>query len=255
MSRSSKHHSFEWQLLVLVSLALTATTSPPLFFIALHLQGRLGWSATATGLACLPLVGAVIAGAALAPRAIARRGTTVVMGGGLGLIASGMAVLIATPEGLLAALLPGQALYGAGLGAGSVAATAAGTAALGDGEQGLGSGLLTAAAQIGTAMGLAALVAVAGLASDPVDGMRAAFAVDAGFAGLASVALFARDFAACCTRALTERGVSGRCHSRTVVSRPTSGSPAGACASSPSRTRASSMDAGSRPAWWTRTST
>jgi hypothetical protein len=35
---------------VLVSLVLTAATSPPLFFITLHLQGVLGGSPTATGL-------------------------------------------------------------------------------------------------------------------------------------------------------------------------------------------------------------
>src|SRR5215207_1193333 len=66
-----------------VSLVLTAATSPTLFFVTLHLQSVLGWSPTATGLGCLPVVLAVIAGATAAPRLIAARGTGAVMSGGL----------------------------------------------------------------------------------------------------------------------------------------------------------------------------
>jgi MFS family permease len=59
---------------VLVSLVLTAATSPPLFFITLHLQSALGWSPTESGLAFLPVVLAVVGAATLAPRVIAARG-------------------------------------------------------------------------------------------------------------------------------------------------------------------------------------
>ena len=47
---------------------------------------------------------------------------------------------------------------GLGLGSASVAATSAGTRALPDDDQGIASGVLNAAAQIGTVLGVAALV-------------------------------------------------------------------------------------------------
>src|SRR4029453_9009184 len=49
-------------------------------------------------------------------------------------------------------------LMGAGLGCASVASTASGTAALPDGQQGIASGVLNAAAQIGSAVGVAVIV-------------------------------------------------------------------------------------------------
>ena len=173
---------------VLVSLALTAATSPPLFFITLHLQGVLGWSPTAAGLGCLPVALGVIGGATAAPRLIAARGTAAVMAGGLALIAAGAALMtgISPAGGFATAVLPGEALTGLGLGAGSVAATTAGTAALPAERQGLASGLLNTAAQVGTALGLAVLVAVSAVPSAPVDGFRAAFAADAALAAAAA---------------------------------------------------------------------
>jgi MFS family permease len=63
-------------------------------------------------------------------------------------------LLTLTPAALIVAFL----LMGAGLGCASVASTASGTAALPDEEQGIASGVLNAAAQIGSAVGVAALV-------------------------------------------------------------------------------------------------
>ena len=150
---------------LIVSLVLTAATTPTLFFITLHLQDGLGWSPTATGAGYLPVVLAVIAGALLAPRLVGAHGAAAVMAGGLALIAAGVAALTGiTPDGgFVTAVLPGEVLYGAGLGAGSVAATTLGTAALPAARQGLASGLLNTAAQVGTALGLAVLVAIAAI--------------------------------------------------------------------------------------------
>jgi EmrB/QacA subfamily drug resistance transporter len=176
---------------VLVSLVLTAATTPTLFFLTLHLQTVLGWSPTATGLGYLPVVLAVVVGAMLAPRLIASRGTGAVMTGGLVLIAAGTAVLtgISSAGGFGTTVLPGETLCGLGLGAGSVAATAAGTAALPGERQGLASGLLNTAAQVGTALGLAVLVAIAAVPETPVDGFRAAFAADAALTATAALAV------------------------------------------------------------------
>jgi predicted MFS family arabinose efflux permease len=171
---------------VLVSLVLTAATSPPFFLITLHLQNALGWSPTAAGLGTLPVILGVIAGAALAPRAIAARSPRAVMAGGLALIAAGVALLMG--GAFLTAILPGQVLYGIGLGAGSVAATTAGTAALPHAQQGLASGLLNTAAQVGTALGLAILVGIATAAGS----FDAAFAADAALCAAAALCVVAR---------------------------------------------------------------
>jgi EmrB/QacA subfamily drug resistance transporter len=174
---------------VAVSLALTAATTPTLFFITLHLQGVLGWSPTATGVAYLPVVLAVMAGATLAPRLIGARGPRAVMAGGLAVIAAGVALLtgISGDGGFATAVLPAEVLYGLGLGMGSVAATTAGTDALPHARQGLASGLLNTAAQVGTALGLALLVAVAAVPDGTVAGYRAAFAADAVLTAVAAL--------------------------------------------------------------------
>jgi EmrB/QacA subfamily drug resistance transporter len=171
---------------VLVSLVLTAATSPPFFLITLHLQNALGWSPTAAGLGTLPVILGVIAGAALAHRAIAARGAGAVMAGGLVLIAAGVALLIGGD--FVTAILPGQLVYGFGLGTGSVAATTAGTAALPHAQQGLASGLLNTAAQVGTALGLAVLVGIATAAGS----FDAAFAADAALTACAALWVTAR---------------------------------------------------------------
>jgi MFS family permease len=87
------------------------------------------------------------------------------MPGGLAAIAAGALVLgTLWPAALVAAFV----LMGLGLGCASVASTSLGTAALPDDQQGIASGVLNAAAQVGTAMGLAAIVPLgyrAGLAA------------------------------------------------------------------------------------------
>jgi MFS family permease len=125
------------------ALALTATTTPVMFLAILYQQEELGRSALAAGLWCVPFNLAVIAGSAWRPP------------GGLLLIAAGAAALVTlSPVALPFAFV----LMGLGLGSASVAATATGTRALPAEEQGVASGVLNAAAQVGTALGVAALV-------------------------------------------------------------------------------------------------
>jgi hypothetical protein len=132
-------------------------------FLAILFQHEvLGRSALEAGLWCAPFNLAVIAGSLL--------GRRVPMATGLAAIAAGALVLVT----LTAPALPvAFVLMGAGLGCASVASTATGTAALDDGDQGIASGVLNASAQVGSAVGLAAL---AGL------GYRAGFAAAAAIA-------------------------------------------------------------------------
>jgi MFS family permease len=159
-----------------VAVALCATTTPAMFLAVLYQQDVLQRSPLETGLWCAPLNLAVIAGSLVRPRWPPRA----VMAGGLGTVAAGaLALTTLSPAALPAAFV----LMGTGLGCASVASTASGTAALPDGAQGIASGVLSAAAQIGSAIGLALLVTLAG----PI-GYRGAFAA----AAAAAIAVAAR---------------------------------------------------------------
>ena len=123
------------------------------------------------------------------------------MSGGLAVVAAAALVTAGiTAESGLAYVLVGATLSGLGLGCASVASTARGTSAVEKGKRGLASGLLNTAAQVGTALGLAALLAIAGAytgalsgGSEPgvealVAGYRLAFLVAAGVASLGVLA-------------------------------------------------------------------
>jgi MFS family permease len=130
-----------------VALALTATTTPAMFLAILYQQEVLGRSALEAGLWCAPFNLAVIGGSLL--------GRPGAMAGGLaGVGAGALALATLRPAALPVAFV----LMGAGLGCASVASTASGTAALPDGRQGIASGVLNAAAQIGSAVGVAVIV-------------------------------------------------------------------------------------------------
>jgi EmrB/QacA subfamily drug resistance transporter len=148
----------------LAAFTLTAVTSPAGVLGTLYLQQALGYSPTVTGLALLPFslaaIGGSFAGAWLTARLQAR--TTMALG--LVTITAAMLLLSRIPtqrHSGLPWLVAGVVIAGLGLTCASVASTAAGTAAAAAAEQGLASGLLNTAAQIGTAVGIAALVTVA----------------------------------------------------------------------------------------------
>lgn len=147
----------------LVAAALTAATTPPMFLATLYVQQVQGRSPAEAGLEFPPFNLAVVAGSLLGPRVAAAVGARAAMGAGLGGVTAGAALLACLPTGggYLAFLLPAFVLMGGGLGCASVASTAAGTAAAGADRQGLASGLLNAAAQVGTAVGLAVLITLA----------------------------------------------------------------------------------------------
>jgi MFS family permease len=167
------------------ALALTAATSPAMLLAVLYQQEQLGRTALETGLGCAPLNLAVIAGSALGPRAVARAGERRAMAAGLSGIAAGAAGLAAAvlAHGGIGALLPAFVAMGAGLGCASVASTAAGTAAVGDEDQGIAGGVLNAAAQIGTAIGFAALVSAAAAAGTAAVGIAGAAGIALAAAG------------------------------------------------------------------------
>jgi EmrB/QacA subfamily drug resistance transporter len=149
----------------LVAMLLTAVTTPAVLFCILYVQDLLGYPPTLVGLTVVPFSVAVVVGSLAGGRLAdaGRLGSRRAMAAGLVGVALGAAALatMGTSRGFPLALVAGFVLSGAGLGVASVASTAAGTGAVPAAQQGLASGLLNTAAQVGNAVGLAALVTVA----------------------------------------------------------------------------------------------
>lgn len=162
---------------------LTATTSGTGVVGTLFVQHVLGVSAGASGAAFLMFSAGVVAGSTVAPAVIVRRGPVLAMTSGLAIIALGMTTqAVGVWQRSLPTFLIGLSLSGLGLGIASVGSTAYGTAATTDVTAGIVGGLLNAAAQIGTAVGIAALLVVANSSrSGPV----AAYLLAAGLAAAA----------------------------------------------------------------------
>lgn len=156
-----------------VAFANTATTSSAITLLTLELQAT-GRSATAAGLAVLPFSLAVVVGATLAPRMLARRSAPAGAAIGLAAIAAGNAALLVAPAQPWP-LMIAVAASGAGIGLASVASTAEGTAVPGE-LQGTAAGVLNTAAQLGTALGVAAVLLIAASVGAPLGYAAAALA-------------------------------------------------------------------------------
>jgi MFS family permease len=189
----------------LIGAVLTAVTSPASVLATVYLQEVLGYGPSRAGLTLLPFSLAVIVGSLGGSAFVSRRGPRTVVVGGLVAVIAAMAVATAiSPAGGVPYLVAGLALGGVGLGAASVAATGIGVAAVDSADEGLASGLLNTAAQVGTAIGLALLLAIAGTGgvggetdgAAAVDGIRLGFAAAGGLAAAGLAAALALLFAA-----------------------------------------------------------
>jgi EmrB/QacA subfamily drug resistance transporter len=134
------------------------------FFSALYLQRVLGYDSLATGLAYLPAtvaLGAISQGPAA--RAVNRFGIKPTILGGMGLMAAGLLLFARAPVGgsFPVDVLPGMLVLGVGAAFAFMAVILASTAGVLEGEAGLASGLVNTSQQMGGALGLAALAAVA----------------------------------------------------------------------------------------------
>jgi MFS family permease len=139
----------------------TLTTSSAITLATLYLQNTRGHSPLAAGLMLLPFSVAVIVGSALAAPALARWAPQRLVSTGLAVIAVCDVALIPAASRTWALPLC-VAAGGAGIGLSSVAATRLGTS-VPVAMRGTASGIINTAAQLGTAVGIAALLLLAAL--------------------------------------------------------------------------------------------
>jgi EmrB/QacA subfamily drug resistance transporter len=182
----------------LVMLGATGILVGTFFLNSLYLQNVQHASPLRAGLEFLPLVAVIGLGAHLTSRLLPRIGSRALAVAGLALMGAGALLLSSVPAGAgyTTGLLPGLLVIGAGTGVVFPAASVTAMSSIPADQSGLGSGLMTAAHEIGAALGVAvfSVVAIAQAAAGGgfAAGYRHGFMVAAGLAaGLALIALLA----------------------------------------------------------------
>jgi EmrB/QacA subfamily drug resistance transporter len=144
-------------------MVMLAGFFPVFFFLTLYMQTVLHYSPIQTGTAYLPLTGAIIIASGISSQLFARIGTKPVILVGSVVGAGGLYWLSRIPVhgSYVSDILPGLLVMAFGLGAVFVGATTAANAGVGEDKAGLAAGLLNTGQQLGTALGLAILSALA----------------------------------------------------------------------------------------------
>jgi EmrB/QacA subfamily drug resistance transporter len=186
----------------IVSLLIAMSLFSMFFFISLYMQQVLGYDALKAGVSYLPLALTIIVSAGLASALVTRIGFKITLTVGMLFVAGGLLWFAQVPpDGSYVSDLLGPMLLAAiGLGLSFVPVTIAAVTGIRPDEAGLASGLVNTSQQVGGALGLAILVAVANATttsqiSDGVrdravaltEGFQDAFLVAAGFALLGAV--------------------------------------------------------------------
>jgi len=170
----------------LAQLLLGAAWIPMWFFLNLYLQQVLGYSAFPSGAALLPMTALIMIGMiVLAPRVMAAMGAKAATVTGLLLLAAGMGWLsLVSPDGsFVADVLPASLVAALGMSLAFIPTLGTAISAARPEEGGLASGIVNTSYQVGSALGLAVMTAVAAShgadrLGDPgalTDGFSAAF--------------------------------------------------------------------------------
>jgi EmrB/QacA subfamily drug resistance transporter len=143
---------------------LGAAWIPMFFFINLYLQQVLGLGAFASGAALLPLTVTIMVGMiAAAPRMIGRFGPKAMTVAGLGTLAAGLVWMsFIRPDGsFVTDVLPASLVTAAGMAMAFIPSLGMALSSAAPEEGGLASGIVNTSYQVGSALGLAAMTAVA----------------------------------------------------------------------------------------------
>lgn len=185
----------------LAQLLLGGAWIPMWFFLNLYLQQVLGYSAFPSGAALVPMTVLIMIGMiVLAPRAIGRFGPKAITVAGLLVLAAGMGWLsLVRPGGSYwVDVLPASLVAALGMSLAFIPSLGTAMSAARPEEGGLASGIVNTSYQVGSALGLAAMTAIAASfgADEPgnlpalTDGFSAAF-IGAGLIALAGAGLAA----------------------------------------------------------------
>jgi EmrB/QacA subfamily drug resistance transporter len=177
----------------LAQLLLGAAWIPMWFFLNLYLQQVLGYGAFEGGAALLPMtITIMVLMVLVAPRVIARFGSKAPIVAGMLLLAAGMAILsLVRPDGDFAVdVLPASLIAAAGMSLAFIPSLGTAIQSARPEEGGLASGIVNTSYQVGSALGLAVMTALAtsqgadqlGNPAALTDGYSAAFLGAAGLA-------------------------------------------------------------------------
>jgi EmrB/QacA subfamily drug resistance transporter len=194
-----------WKVTTLVSgttvmLGATALLVGTVFLTSIFFQTVMGYSAVRAGVAFLPLALAITAGTHLASQLLRRTSPRNIAAGGLILTTVGAALLsmVSSEARFAADLLPGMLVLGLGVGMVFVAVAVTAMAGIPAQHAGMASGFLMTGHEVGAALGVAVLSAVAtaaGSLTDPagvLDGFTAAFAAAAVLAAVVGAVAYLR---------------------------------------------------------------
>ena len=180
-----------------VMLLLGAGMLAMFYLLTLYMQVVRGYSAVHTGLAYLPFVAGVgVASGGLGPRLLGALPARIVIAAGMLLCAGGLAWYVArlTPASdYFAVMLPAMLAGGTGTGLTFVGCTVTGMRDVAPRDSGVAAGLLNTSVQVGSALGLGALAAVASMVTrNRLEGHAAAAALTDGYVAglLAGAVLF-----------------------------------------------------------------
>jgi EmrB/QacA subfamily drug resistance transporter len=185
-----------------VALLVTLAMFGVFFFMSIYMQNILGYSATKTGAAFLPLTVLIILIAPIAGKSSDRIGSRALMTAGMLCLAASLVLFsrLGLDSGFWD-IFPGLIVGGFGMALVMTPMTAAALGSVPVEKSGVGSGVLNTFRQVGGALGIAVMGAIVasyvdlnGGRPDPssfIDGFQAALRVSAGFALLGAVIAFA----------------------------------------------------------------
>ncbi|MFJ1802659.1 MFS transporter [Streptomyces sp. NPDC088180] len=153
------------------TLLFSAAMYAMAFLLMVHLQTVLGYRPLTAGVAYLPYGAGILAGMWLSSRAVARLGARPALVLSFLISAAGLLLLsgVAPSDGYVSGVLPGMLVTSLGCGLALPALTVAALTGTTEEDAGLGSAVLSSVQQVGGAVGVAVLVALASRRSDALD--------------------------------------------------------------------------------------
>jgi EmrB/QacA subfamily drug resistance transporter len=146
-----------------VSILVAAALGTFFFSLTLYMQQVLGWSPLQAGLAYVPFALGVMVGIGALTSLVPRLGVRRLLPFGLIMAGFGLWLLSHIPVegGYAAHILPGMVILALGVSTGFIGSTIAGVDGVTDDYAGVASAVVNASSQIGSALGLATIVAFA----------------------------------------------------------------------------------------------